>query len=469
MDRRTLLRYLLGVCDATVLGLSFAASFWLRRLLFDPNLASFTDYTWLLWVIVPAWLVALSVFGLYHSASYESRREIAVRMIKAQMLAGLMLLSTMFLTKSGEISRLLLQTFIGTSMVALTIQKLAVGETLRYLRRRKGAQIRQVLVICNASRGDAYSRVLREHASWYSEVVGFLMPEADDQAQLPALDKPVLGTPARLPQVLLTHVVDEVVVVQPFGSAETEQISRRCAERGLTLRIMIELPSLQMGSYLAQDLGQGVYFLSVEAVSLDALRLAAKRLIDLAGATVGLCIFAVAYVIYRRRLRAESGGSPIFRQRRVGKNGRRFTIYKFRTMVHDAEARLKELRDDNVMRGPLFKVPDDPRITATGRALRRRHLDELPQFWNVLRGDMSLVGTRPPTENETTFYDDHHYKRLSIKPGLTGLWQVSGNSAVNDFEEVVKLDCTYIDKWSLSQDVRIIAATVRKMLRADAW
>jgi lipopolysaccharide/colanic/teichoic acid biosynthesis glycosyltransferase len=121
------------------------------------------------------------------------------------------------------------------------------------------------------------------------------------------------------------------------------------------------------------------------------------------------------------------------------------------------------------MNGPIFKLRNDPRVTRTGRRLRRRHLDELPQFWNVLKGEMSLVGTRPPTENEAAVYSDHHQRRLSIKPGLTGLWQLSGNGAVKDFEEVVKLDCEYIDNWSLWLDFKIVARTIAKVVRGNAW
>jgi lipopolysaccharide/colanic/teichoic acid biosynthesis glycosyltransferase len=138
-------------------------------------------------------------------------------------------------------------------------------------------------------------------------------------------------------------------------------------------------------------------------------------------------------------------------------------------MRADSE-RLKAVLDSqNEMNGPIFKLKDDPRVTPTGRKLRRRHLDELPQFWNVLKGEMSLVGTRPPTGDETVAYLEHHQRRLSIKPGLTGLWQLNGNGAVKDFEEVVKLDCEYIDNWSLWLDAKIVAKTVSKVLRGDAW
>ena len=138
-------------------------------------------------------------------------------------------------------------------------------------------------------------------------------------------------------------------------------------------------------------------------------------------------------------------------------------------MHHDAERRLEELAAFNEMKGPMFKVKHDPRVTPTGVKLRRRHLDELPQFWNVLKGEMSLVGTRPPTEDEVAHYHEIHRRRLSVKPGLTGLWQLNGNHGVSDFEDVVKLDCEYIDNWSLKLDLRIILQTIRKVLRADAW
>jgi lipopolysaccharide/colanic/teichoic acid biosynthesis glycosyltransferase len=138
-------------------------------------------------------------------------------------------------------------------------------------------------------------------------------------------------------------------------------------------------------------------------------------------------------------------------------------------MYSGSEQCKAELDRHNEMNGPIFKLRNDPRVTHTGRRLRRRHLDELPQFWNVLKGEMSLVGTRPPTENEAVVYSDHHQRRLSIKPGLTGLWQLSGNGAVKDFEEVVKLDCEYIDNWSLWLDFKIVARTIAKVVRGNAW
>ena len=154
------------------------------------------------------------------------------------------------------------------------------------------------------------------------------------------------------------------------------------------------------------------------------------------------------------------GASPIFTQQRVGRNGKLFKMYKFRTMCPDAEQKLKELMERNEKDGPVFKMKNDPRITRVGHFIRKTSIDELPQFFDVLRGDMSLVGTRPPTLDEYKQYESHHKRRLSMKPGITGLWQVSGRSNIEDFEEVVKLDVQYIDNWSLWGDIKILFKTV---------
>jgi lipopolysaccharide/colanic/teichoic acid biosynthesis glycosyltransferase len=231
---------------------------------------------------------------------------------------------------------------------------------------------------------------------------------------------------------------------------------------------MIEIPRAPVGAWRADDYGAGAFFLSLTAVPQDIVSLAIKRAVDLVGAAVGLIACAVAWLLYGRRLERETGASAFFRQCRVGQNGRRFVLYKFRTMYHDAEQRLTELSAHNQMQGPMFKLELDPRVTKTGLKLRKRHLDELPQFWNVVKGEMSIVGTRPPTEDEVRKYHEHHHRRLSMKPGLTGLWQLNGNRAVNNFEDVVKLDCQYIDNWSLTLDLKIAAKTVVKMLRGNA-
>lgn len=185
-----------------------------------------------------------------------------------------------------------------------------------------------------------------------------------------------------------------------------------------------------------------------------------KRCIDIIGSLVGLVISVPIIAIIAVPLKLESPGPLFFKQKRVGLNGRVFNIYKLRSMYMDAEDRKKELMAQNEMNGFMFKMTDDPRVTKVGKFIRKTSIDELPQFWNCLRGDMSLVGTRPPTLDEYSRYESHHKRRLSMKPGITGMWQVSGRSDIEDFEEVVKLDVAYIDNWSLWLDAKIILKTI---------
>lgn len=193
----------------------------------------------------------------------------------------------------------------------------------------------------------------------------------------------------------------------------------------------------------------------------------AKRMLDIVGGIVGLLLTGIFLIFVGPAIMIESPGPIFFSQTRVGKNGRRFKIYKFRSMYMDAEERKKELMEQNKMSGLMFKMDDDPRITKVGKFIRKASIDEFPQFWNVLKGDMSLVGTRPPTEDEFKQYKARYKKRLSMKPGITGLWQVSGRSSITDFEDVVKLDVQYIENWSFGLDLRILLQTVLVVLKHD--
>ena len=190
-----------------------------------------------------------------------------------------------------------------------------------------------------------------------------------------------------------------------------------------------------------------------------------KRIMDICGAIVGLIFTGIACIIFGPIIKKQSPGPIFFSQERVGRNGRTFKIWKFRTMYPDAEERKKELMAQNKMNGLMFKMDNDPRIFPIGHFLREKSIDELPQFWNVLKGDMSLVGTRPPTMDEYVQYEAHHRKRLAMKPGLTGMWQATGRSDITDFEEVVALDAQYIQEWTIMLDIKILWMTVMSVLK----
>ena len=281
---------------------------------------------------------------------------------------------------------------------------------------------------------------------------------------------PEADQPLAWSHVLKSYAVDEVIAVAGWDQAVAwSELAEACADRGVIFRQLIVMPKPKIGKYHFEDAGNGQYFISLEAVPQDLLRLAFKRLLDIAGAILGVLLCALLYPFYALWLRIVSPGAVLFRQERMGRNGRFFALYKFRTMRPGAEQELPQLMALNQMNGALFKIKNDPRIIAGGNFMRRTHLDELPQFWNVLLGDMSLVGTRPPTRNEVECYENRHHRRLSMRPGITGIWQVTGNEAVHDFEEVVKLDCRYIDEWSLGLDLRLLGKTLLKITRRKGW
>jgi len=431
------------------------------------NIRPLEDYLWLLGVIVMIWFWGLSQFGFYRSFRYRERLDILGSLVKAHAVSALVLLSVLFVAGRWEISRLLTQIFLVISFVGLVTEKLAVVDFIRR-QRRAGRSSEAALLVGKAERVAQYIGFLREHPYWGIRVIGVVDDGGsgpDEQVE----GVPIIGRMKDLPEIIRSQPTDEVVfAVGPSEVPMVEEYIGLCQEMGLTSRLVLDLPQRQ---WTRQDLAlvDGVGILSLGPVRLSTWRLAVKRAIDVVGAGVGLILFAAAYVWYARRIRDDSPGPVLFSQVRVGRHGRYFALYKFRTMYVNAEARQAALMVANEMQGAMFKVRDDPRITPLGRWMRARHLDELPQFWNVLRGDMSLVGTRPPTLEEVECYRPDHLRRLSMKPGITGLWQLAGNQEIRDFEEIVRLDCQYIDSWSIWLDVRILIRTVLKVLSRTGW
>lgn len=254
--------------------------------------------------------------------------------------------------------------------------------------------------------------------------------------------------------------LDEVIVaVADTQSKEMKHVLETLAEMGLTIHYRIPVPELSGASQKALTQFGRFYTITYANRFVPVGQLAMKRLLDLVGALVGCVFLGILTVIVGPMIKLESPGPIFFAQKRVGRNGRIFKMYKFRSMYADAEERKKELMAQNEMNGLMFKMENDPRITKVGAFLRKTSLDEFPQFINILKGDMSLVGTRPPTLDEFAQYSPYHKKRLSFRPGLTGMWQVSGRSDITYFEEIVKLDVEYIDNWSFWLDIKILLKT----------
>ena len=277
---------------------------------------------------------------------------------------------------------------------------------------------------------------------------------------------PVVCAVSGLRQYLLSGVVDEVFISLDNDCAEKEIIDY-CLELGITVHIGMAGTNLDFPNMMIEKLGGNTVLTTSNNVTAS-WKLMVKRLVDILGGIVGCFVMLILYLIVSPKIKKADPGPVFFSQERIGKNGRKFKIYKFRSMYLDAEARKAELMSQNEMQGHIFKMENDPRVLpGVGEKIRKYSIDEWPQFFNVLKGDMSLVGTRPPTSDEFAQYEPHHKARLSFKPGITGLWQISGRSSITDFEKIVELDNQYIREWSLGLDAKILLKTVGVVLKHE--
>jgi exopolysaccharide biosynthesis polyprenyl glycosylphosphotransferase len=293
--------------------------------------------------------------------------------------------------------------------------------------------------------------------------LGFVATVSSDEV---AGGPPVLGPIDELRQLITQTQASCVFVASSDVDAEdVKQVLKARRLHGVEIRVTANFPGTLSATRVTPQSVGGLLALSVSAVRLTRAQAIAKRSFDLVLSAAGLLVLAPLLAVIALAIRLDSAGPVLFRQERMGRHRQRFKVLKFRTMVADAEVMLAGLSARNEADGPLFKIRDDPRVTRVGRYLRRYSLDELPQLWNVLKGEMSLVGPRPPLPREVEAYEDWQLDRLEVRPGITGLWQVSGRSEL-PFDEYVRLDLFYIENWSLAYDLFILAKTVPMLLAA---
>ena len=327
-------------------------------------------------------------------------------------------------------------------------------------RSRSTMHTTNVIVITMKNRAKRIVKELRQGDDWTVTIAGVIVMD-EDMTGRTISNYSVVANKGNMMDYIRREIVDEIYVdVDSRMREELKPMVLQFEDMGITVHLRLEV----LDGFKDFNASMGT-FNSIPVVTFfnrefDAKDLAIKRVFDLAGSMVGIVLLAVATVIVGPIIKMESPGPIFFKQKRVGKNGRYFYLYKFRSMYVDAEERKSELMAQNEMSGLMFKMDNDPRITKVGKFIRKTSIDELPQFINVLKGDMSLVGTRPPTVNEFNQYEGHHKRRLSMKPGITGMWQAYGRNTVKDFEDVVKMDLNYIDNWSLGLDMKILGKTV---------
>jgi exopolysaccharide biosynthesis polyprenyl glycosylphosphotransferase len=402
---------------------------------------------------VLAWVALLYLVGEYRlRARWTLRGEIA-GIARATVWLALVSLAALFLSDLTAISRLFLLLLFPVQGLATIATRALLRWTLETIRRR-GRNVRYLLIIGTGARASDFARQVEDNTAFGLQVVGFL---GDPPAESTPVH-PYLGPTSAALNALHDRVVDEVAICLPrVDYGEVEEIVRVCQEEGKIIRIPLDAPQIESGLRFVEDLN-GTAVLSVLQGPDRVLSLALKRAFDIAVAGLALVLLSPIILGAAIYIRARDGAPILFRQTRVGVHGRKFTILKFRTMVRDADERYPEVEDQSTTNGPAFKMASDPRVTPWGRFLRRTSIDELPQLINVLRGNMSLVGPRPAPPREVNAYNIWHRRRLSMKPGMTGLWQISSRLD-KDFDDRAKLDLDYIDRWSIWLDLRIVART----------
>ena len=408
---------------------------------------------------VALWPIVLWSQGLYRIRARLTIQREVVDIARSTAVFAVTLLSLLFLLKLPEVSRGVLALVFGLVGVFAFASRLILREVLGLLRRR-GRNTRYVLVLGATDLAQRFADLIESQVELGLRVVGHLKTDADEQ---PTTTRPLLGELDALVEILHSTVVDEVAICLPVTRWELiDSLSRLCEEEGKIVRIPMYVLEHTLSAGRVEEVN-GLPIYSLVTGPDRALALACKRLLDLVGSATMLVVLAPLAAAVAVAIRLDSPGPIHFLQERVGLHGRRFRVVKFRTMTDDAEHRLADLRHRNEITGPAFKVTNDPRITRVGRFLRSTSLDELPQLWNVLRGEMSLVGPRPPLPSEVDAYDIWHRRRLSVKPGMTGLWQVRSRHEP-DFDRWVEADLEYIDSWSFWLDLKIIAQTIPAML-----
>ena len=429
--------------------------------LFPTPLHPFDRYLFLLVLILPFWTVMLSVAGFYRSHRTLPLAEEIWGATKVAFGGTAVLALVVYGLRLEFVSRWLLVVFAIVNFAFLATEKVALRLLSRWVRAR-GYNFRTVLLVGTGQKAAQLADFLEAHPHWGFRVMGYLDDDNGGEIRR-AARWPCVGKITDFEAVLLREVVDEVVFVIEKGKLGAYEEALLVAERhGVPAHVSLDIFPHILARPVLEEL-DGVPLLSFTTTPSNPTHLVIKRALDLA---VSLFLFFVTLPIQLLAaiaIKLTSSGPVFFRQVRCGLNGRHFTLLKFRTMDAGAEQRLFEVSHLNEMSGPVFKMSKDPRLTMVGRILRRLSIDELPQLVNVIRGDMSLVGPRPPLPEEVAHYEPWQRRRLSMNPGLTCLWQVSGRNEV-DFDRWMALDLKYIDTWSPMLDLKILLKTVPAVL-----
>jgi exopolysaccharide biosynthesis polyprenyl glycosylphosphotransferase len=458
MDQRRIFFVLIQILDLCLATLTFFHLFSLSNTGFIPNLPPVQEQLWILPMILLITHVIFFSFGLYEFEKRNFFAKPAWYAIPAAALSGFLSAAMMYLFKN-QLSRVFFVTHFTYLAGLVMLMRWGIAHLYRGSQEGRDKNGRHnVLIIGATMLASRLVQVMEANPEFDGNIIGFIDIDKSATGQM-FENKPIIGSIDQLEEILRRTAVDEAVFCIKQGwEGGLDKYFMICEEMGVTVRVVADFFNLMLSRTQLDDY-YGVPLLTFQSTPDRTFELFIKRVMDIVVAGVGLIVLMPMFIAFALAIKIYDPGPILFAQERVGLNKRRFQFYKFRTMVVNAEALKEELMQHNELDGPAFKMKNDPRITALGRLLRKYSLDEFPQFWNVLVGDMSLVGPRPPVPKEVEKYDRWQLRRLSMRPGLTCIWQVSGRNDIG-FLDWMKMDLFYIDNWSLWTDLKILVQTI---------
>ena len=472
-EKEVFLTRLMKISDAIVIMVAFVLAYFitlaLKKYLSLGGLAFATSVSFsgavfflrnhltLVLITIPTWISLMSMDGVYANFRTKLFIEILWRVTRTSAGSLLVLGSGVFLFKMTLTSRMYVAVFAATALFGLFIEKACWRWLLDYIF-RQGYNLVNLLIVGTGKRAQEFIQLVQVHSNWGLKIVGLV----DDDPKLlgkKVLEYEVIGRIRDIPRLLHMFVVDRVIFVVPrMWLSRIEETIHQCEREGVSTAVCVDLYKPKLAKFYLSSFA-GMPMINYQTYVATEWQLFIKRVLDAAVSLFLLILFMPLFLIVALGIKLDSKGPVFFKQRRSGLNGRKFTLIKFRSMYLGSETRKKDLRRLNEMSGPVFKMHRDPRVTPFGRFLRKFSIDELPQFFNVLRGDMSLVGPRPPLPEEVDLYETWQRRRLSMKPGITCIWQVSGRNKI-DFNQWMEMDLQYIDNFSIWLDLKLLTRTL---------
>ncbi|MDD3905697.1 MAG: sugar transferase [Candidatus Omnitrophica bacterium] len=474
-EKETAIRRAVILLDIFAVSFSFFLTFFLRRYLhmfyrldLVPSVrviaemsAPVRDYFIVLILIVPAWSLSLYFNGMYKSLRTKSVLEVMGVIVKSAFFTTLVFGTFVFFFKMEYVSRVFFAMLLSISTFVIFLEKSVMVFVMRSMRKR-GYNFRKILIVGTGRRAVQFIQKLENHPEWGFRIVGIIDYDQVNVGKIVS-GVEVLSSIEEIPRIIQRRAIDEIIFVIPRSQlSRIEDYLYICETHGINVTIAVDLFDVKISKLRQTDI-DGIPLITFDATPANEQQLFLKRAIDVAASGFGIMLLSPVFLIIAMLIKATSRGPVLYIQKRSGLNGRKFVVYKFRSMYKGAHERLPELMSKNEMSGPIFKIKNDPRVTPVGRLLRKFSLDELPQLFNVLMGTMSLVGPRPPLPKEVRQYEPWQRRRLSMRPGITCLWQIGGRNKIG-FDQWMKLDLEYIDNWSLWLDIKILLKTIPAVL-----